>query len=269
MWNTLLTVVWDVNPVAIELGPLAIRWYGLIYALGFLFATWLIGRMFKSEGYPEEWADKVFLYLVIAVVVGSRLGHVFFYDWAYYSQHPAEILMVWKGGLASHGGAIAIIITVWLMAKYMCHKSFKWLGDRIYVICAPVAALIRIGNLMNSEIYGCPTSLPWGFIFVRGNENPGIACHPTQLYESLAYLLMFLFMLWLYWKTDARKRSGLLMGVGFLWTFAARFLIEFVKNDQSDFEAGMIINMGQCLSIPFILLGLGLIINAYRRPIES
>lgn len=266
-------IVWNPDPVAFSLGPVEVRWYGLIYATGFLFAVWLIGKMFKSEGYPEEWADKVFIYLVIATIVGSRLGHVFFYDWAYYKDHLLEIFQVWKGGLASHGGAAAIILTTWLMAKYMCHKSFFWLADRIYVICAPVATLIRVGNLMNSEIYGCETTLPWGFKFLR--DYPGIPvenvpiCHPTQIYESLAYLAMFLFMLWLYWKTDARKREGLLTGVGFLWTFLSRFIIEFIKNDQSEFEAGWVLNMGQILSIPFIIFGIWLIVRAYKRPVAS
>lgn len=274
MLSTILSyIVWNPNPVAFSMGPLEVRWYGLIYATGFLFAVWLIGKMFKSEGYPEEWADKVFIYLVIATIVGSRLGHVFFYDWDYYKDHLLEIFQVWKGGLASHGGAAAIIFTTWLMAKYMCHKSFFWLADRIYVICAPVAALIRVGNLMNSEIYGCETTLPWGFKFLR--DYPGIPvenvpiCHPTQIYESLAYLAMFLFMLWLYWKTDARKREGLLTGVGFLWTFLSRFIIEFIKNDQSEFEAGWVLNMGQILSIPFIIFGIWLIVRAYKRPVAS
>ena len=266
-------IVWNPDPVAFSMGPLEVRWYGLIYATGFLFAVWLRAKMFKSEGYPEEWADKVFIYLVIAVIVGSRLGHVFFYDWDYYKDHILEIFQVWKGGLASHGGAAAIILTTWLMAKYMCHKSFFWLADRIYVICAPVATLIRVGNLMNSEIYGCETTLPWGFKFLR--DYPGVpvdmvpVCHPTQIYESLAYFTMFLFMLWLYWKTDARKREGLLTGVGFLWTFLSRFIIEFIKNDQSEFEAGWILNMGQILSIPFIIFGIWLIVRAYKRPVAS
>lgn len=265
-------IVWNPDPVAFSLGPVEVRWYGIIYATGFLFAVWLVSKMFKSEGYPEEWADKVFIYLVIAVIVGSRLGHVFFYDWAYYKDHLLEIFQVWKGGLASHGGAMALIIGVWLMAKYMCHKPFLWLADRIYVICAPVAALIRVGNLMNSEIYGCETTLPWGFKFLR--DYPGLpvelvpVCHPTQIYESLAYLTMFLFMLWLYWKSDARRREGLLTGIGFLWTFLSRFIIEFIKNDQSEFEAGWILNMGQILSIPFIILGTWLIIRAYMRPMQ-
>ena len=264
----LLSVVWNVNPVAFSWGPLEVRWYGLLYATGFLLAITLLSKMFKSEGCPEDWSDKYFIYMVIAVVVGSRLGHVFFYDWEYYRHHLSEIPMVWRGGLASHGGAIAIILAVWLMAKYMCHRSFLWLADRSYVLCALVASMIRIGNLMNSEIYGCRTDLPWGFQFVR--DYPGLplsevpVCHPTQIYESLAYLALFGLLLFLYWRTDARRWEGLLMGIGFAWTFTARFFIEFIKNDQSAFEADMVLNMGQLLSIPFIVLGAVCIVYALR-----
>lgn len=266
---SLLSIIWNPDPVAFALGPVEVRWYGIIYATGFLFAIWLLGKMLKSEGCPDDWADKIFIYMVIAVIVGSRLGHVFFYDWDYYKDHIGEIFQIWKGGLASHGGAAAIIITVWLLAKYLCKKSFFWLADRMYVVCCSVASLIRVGNLMNSEIYGCETDLPWGFKFVR--DYPGIpveqipACHPTQIYESLAYLVLFGILMWMYWRTDARKREGLICGTGFAVMFIMRFLIEFIKNDQSEFEAGMIINMGQILSIPFIIFGIWLIIRAMRK----
>lgn len=267
---SLLSVIWNPDPVAFSLGSIEVRWYGIIYATGFLFAIWLLGKMLKSEGCPDEWADKIFIYTVIATIVGSRLGHVFFYDWDYYKDHIGEIFQIWKGGLASHGGAIAIIFTVWLLAKYLCKRSFCWLADRMFVVCCSVAVLIRLGNLMNSEIYGCVTDLPWGFKFVR--DYPGVpidripVCHPTQIYESLAYLVLFGILMWMYWRTDARKREGLIMGTGFAVMFIMRFLIEFIKNDQSEFEAGMIINMGQILSIPMILFGLYFIIRAFVRP---
>ncbi|MBP5317847.1 MAG: prolipoprotein diacylglyceryl transferase [Paludibacteraceae bacterium] len=264
----LLAIVWNPDPVAFSIGPVSVRWYGLIYATGFLIAVTILARIFKHDKCPDDWADKYFIYMVIAVVVGSRLGHVFFYDWAYYKDHLLEIFQVWKGGLASHGGTIAILLTVWLMAKYMCKKPFLWLADRSFVICSVVASMIRIGNLMNSEIYGCETSLPWAFKFVRDFPSVPVelvpACHPTQIYESLAYLSLFALLMWMYWRTDAAKKQGLLTGVGFTWLFVARFLIEFIKNDQSDFEAGMVLNMGQLLSIPFILLGIGLLVYVWR-----
>ena len=238
----LLYIVWNPDPVAFSIGPVTLRWYGLLYAAGFLVAIWLLAKMFKSEGCPDDWADKVFIYMVVAVIVGSRLGHVFFYDWAYYREHPLEIFMVWHGGLASHGGTIAILIAVWLLTKYVMHKPYLWLGDRLFVVCSFVAGVIRLGNLMNSEIYGCETAMPWGFKFLR--DYPGVpealvpVCHPTQL-----------------------------TGLGFTWLFTARFLIEFIKNDQSEFEAGMLLNMGQLLSIPFIILGVVLLIRAHKRPL--
>ena len=264
----LLSIIWDVNPVALSLGPLEIRWYGVIYALGFFIAINIIGKTFKHDGAPEEWLDKVFVYFILAVIVGSRLGHVFFYDWAYYSQHPAEIFMVWRGGLASHGGAAAMVLTAWLLTKYMTKVSFFWLTDRVFVGSAFVACLIRIGNLMNSEIYGEPTDLPWGLIFVRGAEkfydNAGnlLACHPTQLYEATAYLLVFFLIYWMYWKKDAGKYNGLITGVGFLGIFISRQIIEMIKNPQSDFEVEMTFNMGQWLSVPFIIFGAILVVRA-------
>ncbi|OQA45635.1 MAG: Prolipoprotein diacylglyceryl transferase [Bacteroidetes bacterium ADurb.Bin302] len=265
----LLSVIWNVDPVAFSVGPITLRWYGIIYATGFLIAIWILSKMFKKEGCPDDWSDKVFIYLVLAVIVGSRLGHVFFYDWAYYSQHPSEIIKIWHGGLASHGGAAAIILAVWLLSKYMTRKPFLWLADRLFVVCSLAASFIRIANLMNSEIYGCVTTLPWGFKFLR--EFPGLpvnlvpVCHPTQLYESLAYFVLFLFLMWLYWKKGAQKHEGLLTGIGFTFLFTARFFIEFIKNDQSDFEAGMILNMGQLLSIPFILVGIWLIVRVFMK----
>ena len=263
------SIIWDVNPVALSLGPLEIRWYGVIYALGFFIAINIIGKTFKHDGAPEEWLDKVFIYFILAVIVGSRLGHVFFYDWAYYSQHPLEIFMVWHGGLASHGGAAAMLLTAWLLSKYMTKQNIFWLGDRVFVGSALVASMIRIGNLMNSEIYGEPTDLPWGFVFVRGDINNTIPCHPTQLYESLAYLLVFFLLLWLYWKKDAGKYNGLLTGVGFLGIFVSRQIIEIIKNPQSDFEVGMTYNMGQWLSVPFIILGAILVVRALvKGPVE-
>lgn len=269
MLNNLLYIVWDVNPEAFSIGPISVRWYGLIYATGFLLAISILSRIFKQEKCPEDWADKVFIGMVLAVVIGSRLGHVFFYDWAYYSQHPIEIFQVWKGGLASHGGAAAIILTTWILSKYFFHKTFMWLADRLFVICSLVASMIRIGNLMNSEIYGCETTLPWGFKFVRDFQGLPLdlipICHPTQIYESLAYLTLFGVLMWLCFRTDARDHAGFLSGLGFFWVFTARFFIEFIKNDQSEFEAGMILNMGQLLSIPFIILGLGMLIWSHKH----
>ncbi len=264
-------IIWDVNPTLVDFGPLEVRWYGLLYAIGFFVAITVIDKIFKHEGAPEGWTDKVFFIMIAATIIGSRLGHVFFYDWEYYSQHPGEILMVWKGGLASHGGAAGLLIAAWLMSKYMIKQSFFWLADRVFVGSSFVAILIRIGNLMNSEIYGTPTDLPWGFVFVRGSEQYFdemgnlLACHPTQLYESIAYAIVFTTLMIVYWKFEGGKYNGLLAGIGFTGIFVARQIIEVIKNDQSAFEAEMTFNMGQWLSVPFVLFGIFLIVRALKK----
>lgn len=255
-------ITWNVDPVLFNLGPLHIRWYGLMFAIGFWIGTNLVAKMFKRDNAPESWVGTLLIWVVCATIIGARLGHVFFYEWGYYSQHPAEIIAFWKGGLASHGGTIAIIIAVFLFSWITTKRNPLWTFDRLVIAIALVGALIRIGNLMNSEIYGHPTDLPWGIIYVRGHEWPGLPCHPTQLYEALAYLCLFAVLMWMYWKKNSGDRPGLIFGVFLTWLFGARFLIEYVKNPQVDFEQGMALNMGQLLSIPFIIIGICLIIYA-------
>jgi prolipoprotein diacylglyceryl transferase len=255
---------WNVNPEIFSLGPLSIRWYGLLFALGFLLGYYIGEYMLKSENVKEKWIESLFFYLIIATVVGARLGHVFFYGWDYYSQNPGEIIKVWHGGLASHGGAIGILIAMFLHSKLITKRTMLWTLDRIVVPTALVAAFIRTGNLMNSEIYGIQTSLPWGVIFERNGET--VAKHPTQIYEALAYLFSFGVLMFLYWRTSSKNRPGLILGAFFVLMFLARLLIEFIKEDQEAFEAGMMLNMGQWLSIPFILVGVFLIVRAIKKP---
>ncbi len=266
----LSSIVWNVSPMLFDLGPLHIRWYGLMFALGFWIGTNIVSKMFKHEGAPESWLGKLLLWVICATIIGARLGHVFFYEWDYYSAHPDKIIAFWEGGLASHGGTIAIIIAVFLFSWITTKRSPLWTFDRLVIPIALVGAMIRIGNLMNSEIFGHATSLPWGFMFVRSREwhelYEGVACHPTQLYEAFAYLALFVLLMWMYWKKNAEARPGLILGVFFTWLFTARFFIEFVKNPQVDFEHDMVLNMGQLLSIPFIIGGIILIIYAMSRP---
>ena len=264
MIDTLNFIHWNVNPEIFHLGSLSVRWYGLLFASGLLLGYYVGERMLKSENVNPKWFDSLFFYLIIATVVGSRLGHVFFYGWDYYSQNPAEIIMIWHGGLASHGGALGVIIAMYLHSKFVTKRSVLWTLDRVVVPIALVAALIRTGNLMNSEIYGIETTLPWGIVFEQNGEI--VAKHPTQIYEALAYLLVFAVLMFLYWKTNSRNKPGLLLGTFFILMFIARFLIEFIKEDQEAFEAGMAINMGQWLSIPFILFGIYLVIRAIQKP---
>ncbi len=255
---------WNVDPEIFHLGSLSIRWYGLLFAGGFLIGYYIGERMLKSEGVDQKWIDSLFFYMIVATVVGARLGHVFFYGWEYYSQHPAEIIKVWHGGLASHGGALGIIIALYIYSKKITKRTMLWPLDRVAVPTALVAAFIRTGNLMNSEIYGIETSLPWGFIFERNGEL--VPKHPTQIYEALAYLITFGVLIYLYRKTSAKNRPGLLLGTFLIMVFTARFFIEFIKEDQEAFEAGMALNMGQWLSVPFVILGILLVVRAIKKP---
>lgn len=264
MISLLNFIHWNVDPEIFSLGPLSIRWYGLLFASGFLIGYYIGERMLKSEGVNQKWIDSLFFYIIIATVVGARLGHVLFYGWEYYSQHPAEIIKVWHGGLASHGGAIGILIAMYLHSKKVTKRTMLWTLDRIVVPTALVAAFIRTGNLMNSEIYGIQTTLPWGVIFERNGET--VAKHPTQVYEALSYLVSFVVLTYLYWKTKVKDRPGLILGAFFVLIFMARFFIEFIKEDQEAFEAGMALNMGQWLSVPFVLVGAFLIYRAMKRP---
>lgn len=262
-------IVWNADPTIIS-WPVEIRWYGLMFAIGFWLGFNIVGSMFRREGAPERWLGILLIWVAVGTVVGARLGHVFFYQWDYYSQHPLKILATWEGGLASHGGAIGVIIAVLLYSVFTTKRNPLWTFDRLTVAIALVGCLIRIGNLMNSEIYGHATDLPWGFMFPRSAEwhryYEGQACHPTQIYEVLCYLALFGLMMWMYWKKNLGERPGLLFGTFLVGTFASRFFIEFIKNPQVDFEVSMTLNMGQLLSIPFVVLGIGLILWAMTHP---
>ena len=270
-------ITWTASPDIISGHLATVRWYGLMFAIGFWAGYEVVWREFRHEGAPERWVASLFFYVIVATVVGARLGHVFFYDWDYYSRHLSEIPKIWEGGLASHGGVIGILIAIWLYSRWVTKRSMLWTLDRLVVPVGLVAALIRLGNLFNHEIYGGPTSLPWGFRFVD-NVNEWmqgappvftVPCHPTQLYEALCYLLVFGLCMWMYWKRNDQERPGLIFGVFMLGIFLARFVIEYVKNVQEPWEIAMRarlgLDMGQLLSIPFIVLGLWLIVRAFRR----
>ena len=270
-------VTWTASPNILD-SFLTIRWYGLMFAIGFLVGYEIVSRIFKHEGAPEKWLGSLFIYVVVATILGARLGHVFFYDWAYYSQHPGEILRIWEGGLASHGGTAGILLAVWIFSRLVTKRPMLWTLDRLVVPVGFVAALIRFGNLMNHEIYGAVTSLPWGFRFVDNvhqwmmGADPIFTepCHPTQIYEALCYLVTFAVCMYMYWRRNAQEREGLIFGVFMLGIFVPRFFIEFIKNVQEPWEIAMRqsigLDQGQLLSIPFIVLGVWLIVRAMRRP---
>ncbi len=266
-------VTWLAKPDIIS-SVVTIRWYGVLFAIGFYIGYVIVSREFRHEGAPEKWLGSLFIYVVVATIIGARLGHVFFYEWDYYGAHPGEILKIWNGGLASHGGTIGIIVAVFIYSWAVTKRSPLWTFDRLVVPVGFVGALIRLGNLMNHEIYGHATDVPWAFSFVTNvhqwmaGAEPVMSApsHPTQLYEAAAYIALSCLLMWMYWRRDAECRPGLIFGTFLTILFSARFLIEFVKNEQVEWEQGMALNMGQLLSIPFIILGIGLIIYALKRP---
>jgi phosphatidylglycerol:prolipoprotein diacylglycerol transferase len=245
----------------------------LLFASAFLSGYLVFSRKLATERLTSEMVDQLLIYIAVGTVVGARLGHCFFYEPDYFLQNPLEILKIWKGGLASHGAAVGILLSLWLyVRKYKL--SYLWMIDRIVIVVALGGAFIRLGNLFNSEIYGLPTDLPWGFEFVRdklydsntGELLPTVARHPTQLYEALSYILIFVLLYSFYRKRYLKVRDGFIFGVFMILLFAARFFIEFVKNDQVAFEAGMKFNMGQLLSLPFILAGVVMILVTKKWP---
>jgi phosphatidylglycerol:prolipoprotein diacylglycerol transferase len=265
-------ITWNVDPEIFSIGQLSIRWYGLMFASAFLSGYIVFTRFLATERLTSEMMDQLLIYIAVGTVIGARLGHCFFYEPDYFLENPLEILKIWKGGLASHGAAFGILLSLWLyVRKYKL--SFLWLIDRIVIVVALGGAFIRLGNLFNSEIYGLPTELPWGIEFVRDSvfdahtgELLNVACHPTQLYEALSYIAIFTVLFIFYRKMYMKVRDGFIFGVFMILLFSARFLIEFVKNDQVAFEAGMQFNMGQLLSLPFIFAGVIMIFWTSKRP---
>ena len=291
-------VTWNVNPVLFHLGALQVRWYGLLWALGFFFGYFVMRNIYRHEKLSDDWMDKLLIYMLVSTVIGARLGHCLFYEPEYYLSHPLKMLAIWEGGLASHGGAIGILTGLWIYVR-VYNKSTKkkkdekqrisyiWILDRIVVPVCLVGALIRVGNVMNHEIYGTPTSLPWGFVFLPGSEqfcgtfdnytpcyaweapcppSEWLPCHPTGLYEAFFCLVAMGIMLWMYYKRDlGNRRPGLMFGTFLIIIFGSRILIEFLKNVQVEFEKNMVFDMGQWLSVPFVLVGIGVIVWSFMQ----
>ena len=277
----LMYITWDVNPELFTIFGREIRWYGLLWVIGLIVAVYIVQRIFDKEKLPQKWFDSLFIYMMLGIILGARLGHCLFYEPAYYLANPLKILYIWEGGLASHGGVLGIIIAVWLYSKKVTKKSMLWTFDRVIVPTGFTAAFIRLGNLMNHEIYGGPTSEPWGFRFIDNLPQwmagaPPIftePSHPTQIYEAIVYFIVFAITMYLFWKTDAKKKQGLLLGIAMIIIFASRFFIEYIKEVQVESEilmresTGLI--LGQWLSIPFVLWGIWLIWNSMRKSKET
>ncbi len=259
-------ITWAADPEIFHIGSFAVRWYGLLFAAGFLVGFFIMQRFFRKEKIPLKVLDQLTTYMVIATIIGARLGHCFFYEPAYYFRHPFDILKIWEGGLASHGATIAILIAIVIFSRRQ-NLSYWWVLDRVVVVTALAGFFIRMGNLMNSEIFGKVTDVPWAFIYENAADKSQSfqPRHPTQIYEGLSYLLIFVLLLWIYYKKDGKPREGSLISLFMLCVFGVRFFIEFLKEPQVNFEAGMTLNLGQWLSIPFILAGAIGLFLIYRK----
>jgi phosphatidylglycerol:prolipoprotein diacylglycerol transferase len=248
-------LTWNVDPELIVIGPIHIRWYGFLFSLGFLASFFVLAWIFRKENKTVEQLNKLYIYLIIAVVIGARLGHCLFYRPEYYLAHPLEILKVWQGGLASHGAAAGIIIALLVYARQTAGMSFLWLADRVALLVPLGASFVRVGNFFNSEILGLPSSKPWAVVFVRVDAIPR---HPVQLYEAITYLLIFIIMIILY-RRHLGATPGRLTGAMLIMLFSMRFILEFFKSVQSTLDSSLPITMGQLLSLPLIAFGLWLV----------
>ncbi len=263
-------IIWDVNPEIFHVGSWPVRWYGLSFAVGFLIGVQIMTYLFKVEKKPQADLDPLLITMVISTILGARLGHFLFYEPTMFLHNPLKTITPPFAGLASHGGVIGIIIGLWLYSQRASSKAtdqtFLWLIDRVCIPATLAGAFIRFGNLMNSEIFGKPTDVPWAFVFLRDHEFSQVPRHPTQLYESLSYLIVFAVLLW-YWKMYRKQSApGTMLGISLVWAFGLRFVWEFFKEDQVAFEDSMNLNMGQILSIPAVLFGLFLILRNFIRP---
>ncbi|MGV3460851.1 MAG: prolipoprotein diacylglyceryl transferase [Flavobacterium sp.] len=305
-----LSITWNPSE-GIELGPVMLRYYSLMFVVAFGLGWYIMKHIFQREGESLDKLDKLFVYTLIATLLGARLGHVFFYDWDYFKLHPEEILLPVKfrpefeftgfAGLASHGAAIAIILTMVYYSRKIIHRPLLWVLDRVVIPVTSGGIFVRLGNFFNSEILGSETdaSLPTAVRFIRGEDelgkravmaqtgikdydqaykaietNPQFSSildtipfrHPAQLYEAFGYVIVFAIIFYMYWKTNARKSHGLIFGVFLVLLWTVRFVVEFVKESQGGFEGeNPVLLTGQWLSIPFIIAGFILIFTANKR----
>jgi prolipoprotein diacylglyceryl transferase len=256
------------SPTITQIGPIQPRWYGLMWACAFIFGYFVIFRMYKNADLTQEDLDRLLFYILIAAVIGARLGQVFFYDPRFYFSHPAEIIKIWHGGLASHGAAIGILIAMYLYQRNYKNLSFLWVADRVVVVVASGGAFIRLGNFFNSEIVGKPSNLPWAIIFPRAQvSQPMLPRHPSMLYSSLLCIVTFLLLFGMYKYYKNNPPEGSMFSTFLVVLFGFRFYLEFFKSSQAGF-APPLFSMGQWLSIPLVIAGLWLMITKvkWRQP---
>jgi prolipoprotein diacylglyceryl transferase len=256
-------VIWDIDPVLLNLGPLQLRWYSLLFAGGIFIGFLMIKAWVRAEGKSESLLDSGLTYVVIGTIVGARLAHCFFYEPEIYLNEPLRILKVWEGGLASHGGYLGVILALVLFSRKVQDMSFFWLADRVAIPAMLCGAMIRTGNLFNSEILGRPAEgLPWAIIFQRHDSIPR---HPVMLYEALGYLSIFIISYGLYRAWNRKVPEGKLLGLIMVLAFSFRIFAERFKEAQADFENELPFHMGQALSVPFIIIGIYLFLGWHRK----
>ncbi|ETN94964.1 prolipoprotein diacylglyceryl transferase [Zhouia amylolytica] len=279
-----LSFTWNADDVLFQIGPIAIHYYSLMFVIAFSLGYYIMKKIYNNEKVPLEYLDTLFIYVVVATLLGARLGEVFFYSWDYYKDHMVEILLPIREapgksifgfiegyeftgfrGLASHGAAIGIIVGMFLYRRKYQYKSIMWILDRVVIPVACGAIFVRLGNFFNSEIVGKPTNSNFGIIFEKLGED--FPRHPAQLYESFGYIFVFSILYYLYWKTDKKDKPGYLFGTFLVLLWTVRFFVEFVKESQGGFESslGNILSTGQWLSIPFIALGIFMMMRANKK----
>ncbi|MGE9516734.1 MAG: prolipoprotein diacylglyceryl transferase [Solitalea-like symbiont of Tyrophagus putrescentiae] len=263
-------IIWDVDKNAISMGGFHLRWYSLAFLLCFISGIVISRKIFKKEGVQPDIIYNIILYVMIGTILGARLAHCIFYDWEYYMHNPIEIFQIWKGGLASHGGFLGVIIALYYSSQkfknILPKQPFLWILDRAAIILPLAAGFIRLGNLMNSEIIGKISTLPWSFIFLKAYPPTSEPRHPAQLYEAITYFLVFI-IVWVYYKSNVKHlRNGILISMTMIYLPLARFLIEFLKENQEAFENSMTLNMGQLLSIPFFIIGIIIYFKQRKTP---
>ena len=247
--------IFTIDPFEIfglTIGPIEPRWYGLLFVMGFICGYYILSWIFKVENKSQKDLDALTMTMIIATVIGAKLGHCLFYDPVGYLSNPIEILKIWEGGLASHGAAFGIIVALYLFVRKHKEYSFIWLADRMAIVIALAACFVRLGNFVNSEILGKPAEVPWAVIFYKIDSVPR---HPSQIYEAISYFALFIYLLFRYKKEKTSIPKGEFSAIFLIVLFGARFLIEFTKEVQSYWEKGLALDMGQILSLPLIILG--------------
>lgn len=248
----------------VNLGPITIRWYGFLFALAFFFGYLIMRMIYRREKKPEDDLGTLLIYVLIGTLIGARLAHCFFYEPVYYLSRPGEIIQIWRGGLASHGGLIGIITAIYIYSRRHKNQPFLWLLDRLAIVGSLGGMLIRLGNFFNSEIIGTPSRLPWAIVFPRATGGDLLTRHPTMLYEAFAYFLIFIFLFFFYLKQGDRIAPGELLGLFLITIFTARFFIEFVKVRQAKYNLPIPLSVGQMLSIPAIIAGIILLVRSRK-----